>query len=467
MNRLAFKSIAFLALIEATALFGNLSATVALEGEFQQKLRSVLAPVDPKAIVVVNVEQRPYRFELPGLNLSIDDLTGSFGEGELDREDILKVVVQIHSRREISPVLRTALAEAIALPASKKVFHFELLEAERGIAALRPEPHTLLVFAESPWGVALLFAVFLGLLAWASVRSLRQATGDSVSRLVDALAPSASMPAPPRILASGLETFSVESAIALLSDCYWCHQDAYAAWLWARLSPSVRSAALERWKLGRTYVKSLSAVVPLPQGHHTHPSYLKPWDLSLVSLEGCEQWLRKNPGAWHALTPLRQGHIRLPLEERLRLEATAPNEKEFSLPSAHGAERILVPQLEILHLNDEDELALLQNPSFVPTELRKQVLSLAWVALLDQAERVALLTPIPAKDLAEVWMGPPQILESIEAGLSAKKIKAVRAHLPLVTPSRQSATMIYLVGQAVWLLGKRVSVEPHPSKEAA
>ncbi len=459
------KSILLLALFEATSLFANLSATVQLESELQDKLRSILTPFDTSAIVVVNVEQNPYRFELPGLNLAIDDLTGSFGEGELDKEDIGKIQVRVRSRRAIPTDLRAALSEAIAIPTPKKEFLFDIIEVdvERSVSSLSDfgKVVTLVVRDRLLW-IAIAMGALLTAIAVFALRSLRKVSQDTVNQLVEGLTPA------PMPLQNEFESLTVESAVALLSDCYWCHQDDYAAWLWLRFPASLRTAVLERWTEARGYVKSLSSVVPAARSHHAHPNYLNPIDLSSVSQQGCEQWVRKNPGAWHALTPLRQAHIAMPLKERVRFEGTRTDSLKFPSPPTAQNKRVVTSAMEIVDLSDEDELALLADPSFVPVDLRKHVPSLVWVALLSPADRERLLAPVPAKDLAEVWMGPSRVLQIIEASLSPEKRKRVSECRTQIKPTRNSETMQYLVGQAVWLLIQQPSSGPiEPTRKAA
>jgi hypothetical protein len=464
LNRSQFLGALFLAVcLVAIPVHGNLSETMKLEGDVTLKLRSILTPFDPSAIVLVNIEQIPFHFELPGLNLSISDLTFSSEHENLNRDDIKRIHIRIQSQVPVPDKLKSLLNAAIPLSSEKKVFLFEPLNIQWAEAPLEkptlPPAQTDRPLVGSSWVWGLLVSLWVLL----AMRYFRVVSEGFVDRLVSGLFEKQSALHLVRSSASGatqnIQSLSPESILALFSDCYWCEQDDYGAWIWQQITTEQRLHLFQNWKFTPEYARTLSNVTPKMMDHHLHPSYLKPTDLSLVSLADCQKWVKQNTNAWYQLTPIRHAHLSLPFRERIRLEQSRRDPAPLAAPAPSTTERTLPSQWGLGELSEADEIVVLDNPSFVGPDLRKQFPSLVWVALLDPKEREALLAPIPAKDLATVWVGPEPVLEKVGSALTERKLRLVKQWLTRTSPDRHNDTMQYLVGQAVRMLDKPPDIE--------
>ncbi len=96
-----------------------------------------------------------------------------------------------------------------------------------------------------------------------------------------------------------------------------------------------------------------------------------------------------------------------------------------------------------------DEQSICQNPTIIPAELQAQVRSLVWLARKDESYIKKTLEKYDARALASAWVGPDEILKSLEAALPEKKLRLVRAYKEKMLPSRQSETYRLLVEEGL------------------
>ena len=444
----------------------GLTSTLAIEAAIELKVRSILAPFEPRSVVIVAAKQSAMPLDLPGLGLRLSDLTPS-REGTVSIEDVAAVDVTVLTPRALPEDLKLTLTKALA-PQSKFHFQFETLSSE--VASYARNEFTPIAAGSAGPGFSIVgisgVALAVGVVAW---WVLRRISVGAVDRLVQGISPALEAsgqqaPQPTQrqsatvhSSAGGkleLEGFSVESLVAVLSDCYWCEEDEYGAWIWNEMSPEQRKQVLAKWAGGKMYASFVTGFPPHKESFHTHPYYVAPSDLSTVSMDGAAEWLQREASAWHLLSPLRQKHLKLELKKRVALADIKAPTAAISQPVASSKVRVVTQSMDITSLSAQDELQLWENPAFVPPALRNGIASLVWVAKLGDRDRQTLLAGYSARDLASVWLGPVPVLAIIENTLPEKKRTLVAKYRNMLTPSRDNQTMRDLVDKACAILAK-------------
>lgn len=91
-----------------------------------------------------------------------------------------------------------------------------------------------------------------------------------------------------------IDQLSSESLVALLSDCYWCELDTYAAYIWLKLSVNTKKEVLGLWEFMSEYVNYISQLEPTIQSYHKDPYYLTPLDFKNYNNNQIRELISKN-----------------------------------------------------------------------------------------------------------------------------------------------------------------------------
>jgi hypothetical protein len=236
--------------------------------------------------------------------------------------------------------------------------------------------------------------------------------------------------------------------LELFADCYWCKEDAYAHWLWKKLNTETQKHILLNLSFMKDYVKYFVAKPSIAKDYHLHPYYVEPNILQHLSQEQLAVEVKKQWELWHAISPIRQKHLSLTIEEKIK--ATQAKANESIKPSASKS---ALRTLEVLptwgEISINDEQAIFEKPELVPTALKKHVKSLVWLAQKPDEEIKNILVKYDARSIASAWVGPDNVLKKLEAALPEKKSNLVKSYVEKSTASRSSQAYLALVEEGL------------------
>jgi len=172
---------------------------------------------------------------------------------------------------------------------------------------------------------------------------------------------------------------------------------------------------------------------------------LDPSDWSDVSEENLAKMVRTSGSTWHFLSPMRQKHLPLSFEEKLRALQSEPSKAKPTKPTAKSQPRSFENKPSWGEMSLEDESSVFQQPDMVPETLRPFVKSLLWLAQKDQSFVEQTLSKYDARALASAWIGPQEVLAKLEAALPEKKRKLLLTYASKTHASRQSSAYMALV----------------------
>lgn len=221
---------------------------------------------------------------------------------------------------------------------------------------------------------------------------------------------------------------------SLLWDCYWCEQDGYAHWLWQRMGVPDKQRILTEDPAIEAYVRHFTSGPVSELGYHNHSYYLAPRDYSRTSQADMAKVIQGNPGLWAMLSPMRCDFIPLTLTERLRLLQAPPLSGPVPSLPASPARKLRGGQ-RVGTVTAEDEGILMKKPEMVPPELRAQLPSLVWLAVLPEERTAEILAKFSAVELAQAWTGHPTVLETLASRLPEKKWALVSNYVTKTKPS--------------------------------
>lgn len=492
----------------------NLNTILDLETKLTTKIRSILQPIDPEAIVIAKVQIEKINTELAGTQMSAVGILSTADVQTVEEKDLQSIEVQIISTLNPFPPDVKKLVEVTLSAFSKKSrvrvvqmtesMSKALLEGQKNRSDLAEKSRVgwqktselaeqltqltkqVPTFAEgiktNILYLILQILVVYSLIQGAIVFLQRRFQGGSVKLLREALSnlninstsknaedPEASIPIKipgTEAQASGsgnlngsittkdnpIEQMYIQLIRDLMADCYWCHKDRYAAWVWSQLSPPKRMELLESWEPMIYYVKYFTHLEPQMDNYHLDPIYLKPREYFMHSNDDLLEIIRTAPYLWGDISILRQRAFHITLKERIDFMTAASKarpEKAFEWPYTPSKLRVLRTQLEVSEMSVEDESMIVQDPSMIPDGYRDNLHSLIWTAMLPSDERDKLLQKLPAQVLAEIWIGPEEVLARLNEVLPSKKQELLKSYLQRITPTRNNPAMKYLSDMAL------------------
>jgi hypothetical protein len=126
-----------------------------------------------------------------------------------------------------------------------------------------------------------------------------------------------------------------------------------------------------------------------------------------------------------------------------------PSGKPPNVPSTKTAARVLQVKPSWGDVTGSDEVVLYENPEMVPVQMRKHVRSLVWLAQKDAEYVKQVLAKYDARSLAEAWIGPDEVLKSLETGLPEKKLRLLQTYRAKLALSRDSDIFQVLVDEGL------------------
>ncbi|MFP5518874.1 MAG: flagellar motor protein MotB [Bdellovibrionia bacterium] len=512
--------------VQAEGSAQGINVVVELENKMTAKIKNLIAPVDPDAIVLTKIDLKNSKTELVGVPVAAVGMFSTQESTTVEEVDIEKINVTVYTSLESFPNSVSKIVEEAVLATSKK--------AKVAISAMDPTMKAAIVNrkmsensqAESMKKIASLSESVVGtiqtalkrMLLWLSfgllvfVGSLgamqyllnvpnRKAYGQMLNQLGDKIAQGSGAGAAAQVMASpnptkgtGSESssgasnadeiisstpkdFSIEeeffkqmsneSLAMLLAECYWCEKDTYAAWIWSKLLPQRRIELLTKWPMLNPYSSYISRLTPKWERYHTDGAYLNPIPNLMISNSDLKEMLRKQPKTWGVLSLMRKQSVSVSLQERVELTKFKDPTFKPEWPTKESVSRNLPMQIEISSLTIEDEENLLTNPDILADDMKKQLPSLVWLALLEKSDREKILAKIPAQGLAEAWTAPQSVFEKILDCLPEKKRELVSEYAKQITPNRNSEWLREISAEAVKvLIDKKKSSEATTPKAA-
>lgn len=474
----------------------GINVVVDLEIKMTQKIKDLIAAVDPDAVVMTKVELKKSNTELVGVPVSAVGMFSTEGSSTVEEVDIERINVTILTSLDKFPDSISKLVESSVLsttrkgrvtvspmdPAMKaavtarKLNQSAQADSMRKIAEISETVGLTLQNMAKKLAIWIMIA-FLGfVIAFGFMKVLtdmpaQKKYGAMLNQMAEKIANGqgsgagagavreVAMKSPtPESSGAAASTgpadmsapkdFSIEeeffkqmssaSIAMLLSDCYWCEKDNYAAWVWSKILPVRRLELLSKWPQLNAYSSFISRLTPKWERYHTDSAYLKPIPNLMISNEDLKVSLKKEPSAWGVLSMMRKQTVGVTLQERIELSKFKDSTFTPSWPTQESALRNLPLQIEITHLSVEDEENLMKNPTMISGDMKRQLPSLIWVALLEKSKREQVLSKVPAQGLAEIWTAPKEALDLILEALPEKKRDLVVEYAAKVPADRQS-----------------------------
>lgn len=238
---------------------------------------------------------------------------------------------------------------------------------------------------------------------------------------------------------------SDETMVALLSDCYWCGEDAYAHWLWQSLSSDQQARLLEQWSACKAYSEHFFWQAPEEKSFHKDAFYLQAPDWKHLSMKEAAGFLKKSAVFWKGLSPMRKQSLSLGLAERSRIVETAKQssfsaEQEESLAHSSPSEpRTFTERMHVASMSAKlEEEILAADKKLQRKWVQELPASLVWLSIAGADEREQALREFSAEEIAEAWTGADKVLRVLQGSMPDSKWQLVQDYLEQLSPSRAS-----------------------------
>lgn len=236
------------------------------------------------------------------------------------------------------------------------------------------------------------------------------------------------------------EEYSIDSLIAVIADCYWCHEDEYAAFVWKRMSIAKRNQVLESGKVNKEYISFLSNFDGEDKGYIDEPYYINPLPIEHLNNDELLKLIRQESSLVKNLSKLRANHLPIKAKERLEIYNNIVgewDESKITFDSVEASDgRILEEKVNFRFssIEEESEIVSLSDMTF---ENMRQFPSLAWLTRISAEEASDILNAYTAKQLASIWIGPEDVLEKLGELVPTKKRDLLNSYLMSVSPTRE------------------------------
>lgn len=456
----------------------NLQHKVVFEGELSERVSNVLSRFDPYHRVSVEVQFKSLSAPLPGTDLVMSNF--STIQTEIRSSDIKSIVAKVNTSKSPLPTwLSEEIRSILKFPGVPVDLEFaplpeeQLLVMQKEMLSNQYVKNSITKFQEQMnyfyW--LILAGLIAGLVVsflFFKVRSsqFKNTLQNEMSRLIAGLS-EVSMGDSRGLNGNELQNAqsslrrndegtqngafddaSVASVAHLLSDCYWCEMDNYAAWVWKKVPFQIKTQLFEQADFFKEYTAILSKLEPEFAQFHEHSQYLSEGHLLNISQGDLKVFLKKHPALWHQLSKMRQDNLGLKLSERVRL---LQSEEKLSLAvwdkisKSSSARRQLNLGQSVPISNIEDELEVFHSPDSIPPEIFNSLESLVPLALAPLELRRELLSKFSSLELASAWCGPDEVLANLAEALPEKKRKILDSYVERQAPTRGSIVFLKLV----------------------
>lgn len=449
-----------------------------LEDALKQRIESGLKLYDSSAHVNVSVVLKKYPFP-PGTSM---DENFELNPEQLEESDVISINVSIMSHE---PALTPQMSEAIntSIPIKKRKITIDFKNVAKSVSDTPPriQAKDLSDISNSfiqniskylAYGLSGSLFLLVLLAIYLNQRSLKEFK-NQFTNLINVLSENNIFNAKnteDKSQESTETTLKNENALGeklelttdglaeLFSDCYWCEEDQYASWLWLNTTQEQKKSLLEKIPFMKEYSHYFINQMARESAYHNHPYYLEPLAFRLVSQEQISQELKKQPGLWASLSPMRQKLLSIPIKDRLRLVNSTSTQFDIKSLKPSTKYRTLEHQADWGTMSLEDEAIIFKDPQMVPPAFRKNIKSLAWLCLHESSFIESTLAQFDARELATAWIAAPEVLQKLEQHLPEKKLKLVKTYCEKVTSSKNSACYQALVKAGQTVVGQKSNV---------
>lgn len=478
----------------------NTQQKIIFERELESRIGNIIRSIDPHHRVSVDVVYKTISAPLPGTDLIISNF--STVRSSVKSSDIQKINVKIFTSKSPLPIwLSDEVRKSVKFPGISVDLEFAPLPLEQ-LTFLEKENISGMFIKDSVsdfqkkidrfyWffiGSILLVVAFTALLFKLRSNQFQTTLNNEISRLIEGFSGASQNPSIKNALPQldsaqhkvdplrnktdpEIETenpfveASVQSIVSILSDCYWCQVDDYAAWIWRKVPFPMKTQILDSTDFLWDYTSYLSKVPPKRRSYHEEPYYLGENKLINISQIDLQAQLLREPSLWHFLSLMRRETLNIKLRDRAKFlqSPRTMTEKAWSkITTIHSSKRAFAFEEKISISSLQEELEIFKQPSIVPLEMLHSLESLVPLALCTLEDRREILSRFQSDELASAWIGPREVLSKLEEALSEKKLKILNSYLEKSTPSRQSATFFALTIEAK----NKIQIEA-PIKKAA
>lgn len=233
-----------------------------------------------------------------------------------------------------------------------------------------------------------------------------------------------------------------EGLTALLTDCYWCRLDSYAAHIWRQIPVAKRRPILAKVDFLPEYAAYLVGMEGKDLGLENEPCYLVPLPIWHLDNRAITELLRQQPGLRFSLSSSRIAGLTLTPKERVELAKSSDRFVPINFPDfehlAPSPRRKLAARMEIPLNTIDEEREVLAIP-YLPVEIMEGLPTLGWLSQLPDKVIADELAKYSAKDLALAWIGPEEVLQHLELCLPQTKRELLATYRKKTTPDRKSS----------------------------
>ena len=237
------------------------------------------------------------------------------------------------------------------------------------------------------------------------------------------------------------ESLPVSNLLAIMFDCYWCHEDSYAHFMWSKLATKQKTDLLSESEVVPTYVNFFTQIAPNDINAVSDPYYLNPEEINFVSNDSLTEQIRKTPQLFSKISSLRTENLTLSAIEVIQLKkiiAEKPEDDGVSFTADESPEfRVLTRRHEIVVKDDEEEKQLLEYEDLPDTE-KPNIVTLVWAKDIDDDSLEGIIASFSAADLASAWLGDNDTLERFKTLMPEKKKNMLERQITKTTASRDS-----------------------------
>ena len=246
-----------------------------------------------------------------------------------------------------------------------------------------------------------------------------------------------------------LSDLKTDSLLEMLADCYWTHNDSYAAGLWNAMTATQRTEVAKLTSWAQEYAEHLLTVKPQFFSKFYSPYYLKPLPLNSLDQAGLSEVVESNPDLYSLISELRNEYLSISSECRIEFEMNRKDSVDEvtreallkKIGAAKTGQSRSFASTRMIPINSIEDEAKLLGRKDLGLDIMVRIPTLAWLKYEDKEKLTTELRKYSAQDLAGAWVGPEEVLNYIEELIPEKKMTLIRSYLERVAePSRHDPT---------------------------
>jgi hypothetical protein len=446
-----------------------------VQHDLELRMGAMIKSFDPAAFIYVKIVPDITETQLPMTAFMFEDLKMSadgklklksleihiFSKMEKLPEGVEAYINLLSSEYSIKPTLKL---EKIALPADLERLEKERKEEEQKKAdAKKPffQKHETEMIYSGIAGVFMILVILGFVLRRSEGKQMQSAVQTSLQGLSKALESSGmggaqAVQAQAKDKDKGMqlevntsaksiwESFTLESLAALLSDCYWCELDQYAAFIWKKIPLDKKVELIQKVNFLADYTKLITTIEEDDLGFEQDPYYMNPLNINHVNNALMVGEVQKRAWLITRLSKIRATNLPLKAKERLDLfmksrEMAVVTDGDLDFSKLTASALRIIKVMEKIQINNLEEEKEILESNIRDFDLMSHINTLGWVKDLSETEVAEMLNAVSAKDLARAWVSTPDVLEYMQKQIPEKKWQLVQNYLESAAPDRNSA----------------------------